>query len=364
MSKILLLGGTGAMGVYLREILAAEGHAVIVTSRSKRDPIPNVEFRLGDARNFEFVERLLDEIKPNAVVDFMIYSTDEFAARRDKILSRTSHYLFLSSYRVFNDDKIITERSPRLLDTSTDKEYLKTDEYALCKARSENLLRESVLKNWTIIRPGITYSKMRFQLGCLEANTLCYRSLQGLPVVMPREMRSKRTTLTWGRDVAMMIARLILNPRAYGEDFNCASAENHTWNEVCELYKEILHTDVRDCSIEDYIKIIGNRAQVCYDRLFNRALDNTKVLEATGISQASLSTVRDGLSRELKSFIDHPVYQYPNVLINARIDKVLGTLLPLKDLSKSDKIAYLSERYRLVKFAFRVIKFVRRKIGC
>lgn len=349
------------MGVYLREILAEDGHSVVVTSRSGRDPIPNIEFRVGDAKKIDFVESLLNEIKPDAVVDFMIYSTDEFAARRDILLSGTKHYLFLSSYRVFNDDKVITERSPRLLDSSSDAAYLKTDEYGLCKARSENLLRESNYQNWTIIRPGITYSKMRFQLGCLEANTLCFRSLQGLPVVMPREMRLKQTTLTWGKDVALMIARLILNPKAYREDFNCASSEHCSWGEVCDLYKELLGTDVRDCSVEDYIKIIGNRAQVCYDRLFDRALDNSKVLSVTGLRQDDFMPLRKGLTRELKAFVASPVYQYPNVVINARMDKVLGTRIKLVGMSKEDKIAYLSEVCAVFRFAMRSYRFIKRR---
>ena len=190
MSKVLLLGGTGAIGVYLSEILAADGKDVVVTSRSEHAPCCSIEFIRGDARNADFLSFTLDRVRPDAVVDFMSYGTDEFKMRRDLLLGKTRHYLFLSSYRVFNDAEVITEKSPRLLDSSTDSDYLKTDEYALCKARSENLLRESSMANWTIIRPGITYSKRRFQLGCLEANTLCYRSFQGLPVAMPQEMRT------------------------------------------------------------------------------------------------------------------------------------------------------------------------------
>lgn len=361
MSKILLLGGTGAMGVYLREILAAEGHSVLVTSRAARATETNVRFVVGNAKESSFVSNLIAEEHPDAVVDFMIYSTDEFAARYENYLSSVRHYVFLSSYRVFNDDEIITERSPRLLDTSKDAEYLKTDEYALCKARSENMLRESSRKNWTIIRPGITYSKMRFQLGCLEANTLCFRSLRGAPIAMPREMRGKMTTLTWGRDVALMISKLILNERAYGEDFNCATSEHHPWDYVCKLYENLLGAKIEDCSVEDYVKIIGNRAQVCYDRLFNRAIDNAKVLSATGIKQSELMPLNEGLTKELKAFIENPAYQYPNMAINARMDKVLGSRISLSGLSKADIVAYLTARYQSARFVARAAGYIKRR---
>ncbi len=362
MSRVLLLGGTGAMGVYLRDILAKNGHDVYITTRKYRQDEGRIRYIQGNARDLPFTKRILSEIEPDAIVDFMVYGSEEFASRCETLLKGTQHYLFLSSYRVFNDDKIITEKSPRLLDTIHDEQYLKTDEYALCKARSEDCLRESGIGNWTIIRPGITYSNQRFQLGCLEANTLCYRSLLGLPVVMPHLMREKETALTWGHDVALMISRLILNSAAYGEDFNCATSEHHPWGYLCDIYRRTLGTDICDCSVEDYIKIIGNRAQIVYDRLFNRVLDNTKVLSATGLRQSDLISLDSGLVAELGRFKSDPVYQYPDVAINARMDNLLGTRIPLTGLSFRKKMAYWEGRNRVVRLGLRVARGLRRMI--
>ena len=60
---------------------------------------------------------------------------------------------------------MITEESERLLDTSIDQDFLSTDEYSLTKARQEDILQSSKQKNWTIIRPYITYGTSRLQLG-------------------------------------------------------------------------------------------------------------------------------------------------------------------------------------------------------
>ena len=362
MSKVLLLGGTGAMGVYLRDILAQNGHEVYVTSRSAQLGLCGIKFLQGNAHDLPFVERVLRVVKPDAIVDFMTYSSEEFALRCETFLRGTRHYLFLSSYRVFNDDKKITERSPRLLDTVQDEPYLKTDEYALCKARSENCLRQSALGNWTIIRPGITYSKQRFQLGCLEANTLCFRSLARLPVIMPNLMRGKETTLTWGRDVALMISKLLLNQAAYSEDFNCATAEHHTWDFVCDIYRRTLGADIRDCSIEDYIKVIGNSAQVRYDRLYNRVIDNSKILAATGLKQTDLMPLVEGLTKELERFKANPFYQYPNVVLNARIDRLLGTRIPLTGFPARMRLLYWEHRNPVVGFGLRAIRRFNRMV--
>lgn len=46
----------------------------------------------------------------------------------------------------------LTENSPRLLETVQDLEYKKTDEYALAKARQEDILYQSGFSNYTIVR--------------------------------------------------------------------------------------------------------------------------------------------------------------------------------------------------------------------
>lgn len=76
----------------------------------------------------------------------------------------------MSSARVYarSADRQITESSSRLLDICDDEEYLRTDDYALTKARQENMLFCAKTQNWTIIRPYITFSEIRLQLGVFE----------------------------------------------------------------------------------------------------------------------------------------------------------------------------------------------------
>ena len=57
---------------------------------------------------------------------------------------------------------------------------------------------------------------------------------------------------------------------------------------------------------EDYIRILdphqcypGIRWQLEYDRLFDRIIDNSKVLAATGMKQAELCPLYDGLKKEI-----------------------------------------------------------------
>lgn len=125
--------------------------------------------------------------------------TMQFAERFEMFLESTAHYIFLSTYRVYADKETpIREISPRLLDATTDMQYLSTEEYGLFKARCENILRASKYNNWTIVRPAITYSKYRFQLTTLEAYVFVRRCRQGLPSIVPEDALNVQATMSWG----------------------------------------------------------------------------------------------------------------------------------------------------------------------
>lgn len=366
MKKVLLLGGTGAMGVYLSERLL-RNFEVYVTSRKCQPSYDNngktVNFINGDAQDDDFLKSVIESVRPDGIVDFMTYTTDHFRGRADWLLKGCEHYVFLSTYRVFAGQVPLTERSPRLLDVCTDAEYLATDEYAMAKARQEDILRKSVLMNWTIIRPAITFSKARFQFGCLEAWEVCYRSLAGLPVIMPREMMDRQATLTWANDVALMIERLLFNAKAYSEDFNVATSEHMTWREIGNIYAREIGMTVVECSLDEYIEVIGSRYQVMYDRMYDRIVDNSKVLATTGLSQKDLTPIALALARELQSFKKAPYYPVFIVSRLASIDKIVGTRIPLKGLTMGQKEQYLKIRYpfldnKIMNFLERVMKKV------
>ena len=224
--KVLVLGGTGAMGSYIVNILAGRGENVSVTTRSHRASThENVKYICGDAHSLDFMRPLLEKGSYDAVVDFMSYHpASEFKERREILTGNTGHYVFLSSSRVYAESETpITEDSPRLLDVCPDRKYLASDEYALTKAREEDILREGRAANWTIIRPYITYSNERLQLGTYEKERWLWRALKGRPVVFSRDVGEKFTTLTWGKDVAFAIAALAGKKNAHGRE--CISGQ-------------------------------------------------------------------------------------------------------------------------------------------
>lgn len=309
--KVLLLGGTGAMGIELARVLEQQGEYVDVTSRKTRNSISNrISFLQGDAHDTNFLKTVLASKQYDAIVDFMVYSTEEFQTRLPLLLNTTQQYVFLSSARVYAQSAHpLTEDSPRLLDVCKDPGYLATDEYALTKARQEDCIQKSDRKNWTIIRPYVTYNNERLQLGVLEKELWLNRAIQGKTIVFSKDIADRITTLTHGRDVATVIAKLIQNPKAYGEIFHITGQDTLRWSEILAIYVSTLEKvlgqkpKVRlEENAEAFAKILCNSYQIKYDRLFDRVFDSKKVNEACDYSIDYID-IHKGLEQCLKTFL-------------------------------------------------------------
>jgi nucleoside-diphosphate-sugar epimerase len=337
--RVLVLGGTGAMGMHLVTLLSKNGIKTFVTSRKARESNDHITYIQGDAHDIDFLEVILKE-HCDAIVDFMVYTTSNFKDRVNLFLNATNQYVFLSSARVYADvERIITENSPRLLDVSEDEEYLKTDEYALAKARQEDILKKSGRKNWTIIRPYITYSENRLQLGVLEKEEWLYRVLQGKTIVFSEDIYQKKTTLTYGLDVSKGIASIIGNSKTLGEIFHVTQNPNKskTWGEILEkIYIPVLEKylgyrpKILLLDKEQFIRIRPfGKYQIIYDRLFDRSFDNSKITKY--VDTDNFISLETGLKNCLEDFLRKPQF-----IINwhtmAKMDRQTGEISFLTEM--------------------------------
>ena len=305
--KVLVLGATGAMGQYLVPRLAAMGYRVDgVSIDDKADNIPNVNYIKANAKDRAVLQQLLAN-SYDGIVDFMIYNSGELPYFLPLLPEHTDHYIYLSSYRVYdNKEHPVRETSPRLIDSSDDLLLRNSDDYSIYKARGENVIRSFPRNYWTIIRPAITYSFMRYQLVTLEAANTVGRAFAGRKAVLPEQAKNVQATMSWAGDVAQMIAELLFHEKARGETFTVSTSEHRTWGEIAGYYNDICGLETVWVDKEDYIHILdphqcypGIRWQLEYDRLFDRIIDNSKVLAATGMKQAELCPLYDGLKKEI-----------------------------------------------------------------
>ena len=329
--KVLVLGGTGAMGQHLVPMLVAMGYSVDVVYNSfdeMKAESPNVRYIKADAKDMQFIEDILKN-SYDGIVDFMIYMSNELVTKLPKFLDNTGHYIYFSTYRIYaNEEHPIRETSPRLLDVSTDKLLRLSDDYCIYKAKGEDLLHWTKKQNYTIVRPSITYSLLRYQLVTLEAHDTVGRAMTGRKALLPEQARYVQGTMSWGGDAGKMLSRLLFNEKALTETYTISTAEHHSWGEIAEYYKDICGLEVEWVDKEYYLQAISPfrnylqpRWQLEYDRLFDRIMDNSKILAATGLKQSDLMPLYDGLKYEIgrcpKNFEWHP---------NPRMDEVLEAL--------------------------------------
>ncbi len=348
---ILIFGGTGTMGRYLVNYLSQipDNQIYITTRQEKKSDKDNIHYVQGNAHDLDFLNTLLNrDLKWDAIIDFMIYSTEEFKNKRDIFLNGTKQYVFLSSSRVYaNSKEPITEKSNRLLDVVEDEAFLSSDKYAISKAREENLLRESGKKNWTIIRPYITYSNIRFQLGVYEKEDWLYRVLHGRSVVFSTDISEKNTSFTYGADVSMGIAAIIGKEEAYGERFHITCEEKIKWSDVVETYKDILSREGYSFKIvytEQAADIVNQEEKVKYDRIYNRVFDNSKIGKYVDVS--TFKGHREGLNECLDEFLHNPSFKEINWTTQARMDRFLKEKTPLSEINSiKGKLKYIIFRY-------------------
>lgn len=342
--KILILGGTGAIGKALTPILINRGDKVWCTSRNYHENNGSITYLKGNAHNNAFFQRCMSE-KYDVVIDFMIYGTEEFRSRVEILLNNCTQYIFTSSCRVFGSaEEIISEKSVKLLDVCENKKYLRTDEYALAKARQENILKESGKSNWTIIRPYITYNDNRMQLGSFEKEEWLRRAEVNKKIVFPEVFYNKKTTMTSAEDVAYYISELIGNDRTFGEDYNLVSSQAIYWKDILEIYKqtykEIWKRDLEIQLVKNTIDwgTIGWRD--IYDRNYNRVFDNTKIKSM--VRSKEDIDVKDGISKCMKSFYENQIdYKKIRWSLEGRLDRVTGDVTNLRDiLGMKNRIRY------------------------
>ena len=302
--RVLVLGSTGAMGSYLVPYLLEMGYRVTAVSLDDEKPLSDrMECLKGNAHDPSFLVPLVEQ-NFDGIVNFMSYGKYPFREVMPLFLDHTDHYIFLSSCRVYANEEIpVRESSPRLLDVSTDKALLASNDYCIHKAKAENLLAFSERDNWTIVRPATILSRRCFKLVTLEEPNTIGRARRGKKTVLPIQAKEKPATLSWAGDVSLEIAKLLFNEKAKREAFSVCSAEHRTWGEITDWYHEFCGLEPVWVDKEDYLRIIqpeietkpGARWQLEYARMFDRITDNSKVLSVTGLKQENMKPMRQAL---------------------------------------------------------------------
>ena len=303
--KVLLIGGGGTLGTYTAKELLRLGCLVdVICLEEKVSDNEKLRF-FRENVSFEYLSESLSQNKYDGIVNFIHYTSVEAYKPFHKLLSEnTEHLIFLSSYRVYaNLQHPITETAPLLADViKDDEEFLKTEDYALPKARCEKFLREeSETKNWTVVRPVISFSDRRFDLVTVSGHEIIAAAKSGKTVLLPELAKNLTAGLDWAGNSGKLIANLLFKKECFGEAYTVSSAQNLSWGEVAEIYTRLTGVKFRWTDTEEYVSTGHGGYILIYDRLYDRTVDNSKILKATGLKKEDFISIEDGIKIELKN---------------------------------------------------------------
>ena len=347
--KILITGGTGVIGIALTSALAKyENNQIYISSRRNRiSGINNIVFLHGNAHDIQFLQSLDDDY--DAVVDLMNYGMDEAKTCIDVLSKKTKKYYFISSCRVFANKNTIVESSPMLIDVTEDDQYRKTNDYALSKAREEQLIKD--YHNAIVLRPYITYGPERLQLSIYEKELWLWRAIKGHTIVVTDEMLNATTTITYSVDVSEAIARIVMHGTEE-RSINIITNETKKWIEIYNIYRNFLSSQNIDLKLmrigSDALiqkAFHSNKWQLLYDRKWDRVFDNSVLLRETGMSDKDFTKVDDGLRKSLDDFSNNIEFKTINPIANGYMDRITHEKGLSKYFTGISKIKYLFVRY-------------------
>ena len=298
--RALLIAGGGTLGTYVAEELLRLGHSVdVICLEDKVSNNKNLRYFKFRA-TLESLENLFSQNRYNGIVNFLHYANYEDYIPYHELLSRnTEHLIFLSSYRIYaNEQHPITESAPQLIDVFKDDPLLlEKDNYGIAKCKAERFLADNPYpKNWTIVRPVISFSDKRFDLALVSDHTVIDAARSGDTVKMPIEARELIAGLDWAGNSGKLIANLLFKEGCIGEAYTVSTAQNLTWGEIADIYTDLLGIRFDWCPAD----------RPCYDfrwhydRVFDRDIDNSKILKATGLSPEDFKSIKEGVQIELR----------------------------------------------------------------
>ena len=304
MKKVLLIAGGGTLGTYTAKELLNKGCAVdVICLEDYTSNNPKLCYHKAKA-DLNYLTEFLKDKYYDGIVNFIHYYVPEMYKPVHKLLtSKTDQLIFLSSYRVYAESKQpLTEEAPFLADVVEDEEFLKSEDYAVPKAICEKYLREeSDTKNWTVVRPVISFSDKRFDLVTVSGHEIIDAARSGKTVILPEAAKNLTAGLDWAGNSGKLIANLLFKKECLGEAYTVSSGQNLTWGEVADIYTRLTGVNFRWADTEEYVSTGHGGNGLFYDRLYDRAVDNTKILKATGFKKEDFTSIEDGIKIELNN---------------------------------------------------------------
>lgn len=347
--KILFIGGTGILSTDIVKLCIRRKYDVYLLNRGhhSNDVPSNCHSIVGNIRDEEECKKLLAKYKFDVVGDFLSYTSSQIASTIRIIEGKCSQYIFVSSacsYRRDINDFPIKENSVQPNDNLP---------YGVNKFECENFLKSHTWSfKYTIVRPYITYGDTRIPFGIAPAGrchgTIVKRILERKPLFYWNENgHIPICNLTHTTDFAVAFCGLMLNPKAYNEDFNIVGDEIVSWKEMIELLYEVV--GVHDYKLinvyaRDVSRVfMADKDFFLGDRNLDGIFDNEKIKKVVPEFQTTIS-LREGLSKTVAYYKANNYLGGIDYRYDALCDKLLSLYGEKTSFCNYNKSATLKQR--------------------
>ncbi len=205
--RILMMGGTRFIGVYLTKILAAQGHDVVLFNRGNKPvPVLGVQQIQADRTNLDQLKGKLSTEEFDVVFDNNGRELSDTKPLAEIFKGRVQHFIYMSSAGVY----LKSDQMPHIEGDATDPKSRHLGKY-----ETETYLAESGLP-WTSIRPTYIYGPQNYN--DLEA-WFFDRIVRDRPIPIPGN-GMYFTQLGHCQDLARAMAAVVGNKSAIGQIYN------------------------------------------------------------------------------------------------------------------------------------------------
>ncbi len=215
--RILIMGGTRFIGVYLTKILVAKGHEVVLFNRGNRpDPVEGVQQIQGDRKDTAQLKKKLANESFDAIFDNNGREMSDTQPLAEIFQEKVKHFVYVSSAGVYQK----SDQMPHIEGDPVDPQSRHKGKF-----ETEAYLQEQGLP-FTSIRPVYIYGPQNYNP--LEA-WFFDRIMRDRPVPIPGN-GMHITQLGHCHDLANAMAAVLGNSQAIGQIYNISDSRYVTFD--------------------------------------------------------------------------------------------------------------------------------------
>jgi nucleoside-diphosphate-sugar epimerase len=238
--KILVMGGSRFNGRALVDELLDAGHDVTIFNRGQTstDLPRGVHQLLGDRKDHAALREVLGEQEFDVIHDTSAYVLEDVENMVELFEGRTAHYIFASSCAVY--DPVYERVLPIKEDTPLNWSEANNNAYGRNKAICEKFLVERYRRGSfpaSITRYPMVYGPRNFSP--YRETMMFTRLLLGRPVLVPGD-GTTLSHMSYVRDQAKALRKMMLNPLTFGQAYNMASTEYFSDESYIDVLSEIV----------------------------------------------------------------------------------------------------------------------------